>query len=171
MRRHVALEVTPVKFAGKKLQAKLEVSVIFSGTSQRRIARLVKWATEGENDLALLKIETFKGIPHVDDLKLDIGRPELGSDILILGYPLGRAAIMGKTIDASVFKSVVSRNRGSYIQVDGAVHPGGSGGPAIDARGRVFGVVVAIQAVPTRGMSRMGYVLPIDFAKTLWPPD
>jgi len=62
-----------------------------------------------------------------------------GATIAVVGYPEGLG------VSASITRGIVSRlftQQGvSYIQTDSAVSPGNSGGPLVDACGRVAGVV------------------------------
>ena len=59
-----------------------------------------------------------------------------GDELLLIGSPFGLAG--------TVTSGVVSRVTKTLVQTDAAANPGNSGGPAIDARGRVVGVVLAI---------------------------
>ena len=60
--------------------------------------------------------------------------PRAGDELLLIGSPFG--------LEGSVTRGVVSRVTREAIQTDAAANPGNSGGPAIDARGRVVGVLV-----------------------------
>lgn len=155
-----------------KLVPEIDLKVVFSGSSLRHQAALVRWAGTGQEDLALLKIEPFAGMPFVADLDLAAAAPPRGSDVYLIGFPLGRKALQqGDVMIASTFRGIVSREVGQYLQVDAAVHPGASGGPLIDSRGRVLGVVTAMQALdPSAGSSSIGYIIPVARASTIWPP-
>jgi len=59
-----------------------------------------------------------------------------GDELLLVGSPFGLAG--------TVTSGVVSRVTKQLVQTDAAANPGNSGGPAIDAQGRVVGVVLAI---------------------------
>jgi S1-C subfamily serine protease len=145
---------------------------VFSSTSQRRPATLVAWAADDDEELALLRIDPFPDMPCLPGIAPDIGVPELGSDVFLLGFPLGNQALQeGRQVIASTFRGIVSRSVGSYLQVDAAVHPGQSGGPAIDAEGRVIGLVTAMQAVDAvAGSSAIGFITPIAAVAKIWPP-
>ena len=100
-----------------------------------------------------------------------ISRPTAGSDVYLLGFPLGKRALQdGRTVIASAFRGIVSRNVAGFLQVDAAVHPGNSGGPVIDEGGRVIGVVVGMQRINDREAAEdMGFIIPIDLAGEIWP--
>jgi S1-C subfamily serine protease len=95
------------------------------------------------------------------------GRVDVGAPVVAIGNPLG--------LTYSVSSGVVSglnRNSGSddgdfsgLIQFDASVNPGSSGGPLLDARGRVVGIVVSI-ADPgnDEAWAGIGFAVPIGTA-------
>jgi putative serine protease PepD len=91
--------------------------------------------TDARADLAVVRVrEALTPLPGRD------ARPEPGEEVFALGAPLG--------LSGSVAKGVVSAMRqdgpaAGLIQVDVPVNPGNSGGPLIDARGRVLGVTTS----------------------------
>ena len=88
-----------------------------------------------ENDLALIRMNGRpKGIlPLWQEPLTALPRP--GDELLLVGSPFG--------LEGSVTKGVVSRATKREIQTDAAANPGNSGGPAVDRRGRVVGVLVS----------------------------
>ena len=154
------------------LDPSLSFQVTFSGTSKRYPAKLVRWAANGTEDLALLKIEPFENMPHIGGMNLDIGRPALSTEVYLIGFPLGKMALQPQTrVEASTFRGIVSRFPDPYIQVDAAVHPGASGGPLIDGSGRLVGVVVGRQRIDDKSSSlAMGFIIPVERIKLVWPP-
>lgn len=154
------------------LTPELKLQVVFSGNSVRHPARLVRWAGEGSEDLALLKIERFPDMPHLPGVDLSVEAPPQGLDVFLIGFPLGKRALQqGDMMIASTFRGIVSRQVDPYLQVDAAVHPGASGGPLIDGNGRILGVVTAMQALDrSAGSSSIGYIIPISRASSIWPP-
>ena len=149
----------------------LELTVTFSGESLKREATLIDWVREGDQDLALLKIEPFGGMSTIGKMLLDSPEPTGGTEVFCIGFPLGRSVMQqGETVIASTFRGIVSRKVRSYLQVDAAIHPGASGGPVIDGTGNVVGVVTAIHPVDREGKaSAIGYIIPIAEAGALWP--
>ena len=87
----------------------------------------------------------------------------LGASLIVAGYP--GAAILGDGRRASVALGVLSDRSSdtenpyiTYLQTDAAVNPGNSGGPAVDACGKVFGLVTSkIVGLAVEGI---GYALP-----------
>ena len=118
--------------------------------------------TDAKTDLALLKIETAKKLPHVkfgDSSKLRVGNV-----VLAVGNPFG----LGGTVTAGI---VSARNRNinagpydDFIQTDAAVNRGNSGGPLFDTAGDVIGVNTAIYS-PTGGSVGIGFAIPANLVK------
>ena len=91
-------------------------------------------ADDPELDLALLKLPG--GGPYSF---VDFGRSanlDLGADLIILGYPLE-----GQTL--TITRGVLSARYPEWLQTDATANPGNSGGPALNERGQVIGVVTA----------------------------
>jgi S1-C subfamily serine protease len=151
----------------------LELQVVFSNTSRRIPAELLSFDVDDDNDLAILKIEPFPDMPNLGGIDLDLPAPDRGTDVFVLGFPLGTSALQpdDEVVVASTFRGILSRSVGDFLQVDAAVHPGNSGGPVIDRDGRVIGVVVGQQRLGGElGASDIGYVIPITRLHTIWPP-
>jgi hypothetical protein len=112
------------------------------------IADLVRVAGKKDADLALLHCENLpvKGLPLRESL------PTLGSELRVLGFPLGD--MLGANLKVS--RGVVSAlppHRGLFdpslqnlLMHDAATLPGSSGGPICDQHGSVIGVHTAALA-------------------------
>ena len=170
---HKKHEETPIPMGSDvSLKSQVKLRVVFSGESTRHEAKLVKWVSDGREDLALLKIEPFEGMPFLEPPVLDGPPPIRGAEVYLIGFPLGKRVFhQGDTMIASTFKGVLSRVLDEYLQVDAAVHPGASGGPLIDGRGQLIGVVVGMQTVDDNASSSaIGYIIPIKDLGAIWPP-
>jgi S1-C subfamily serine protease len=154
------------------LQPELLHAIVFSGSDERRPARIVRTLRDGNDDLALLAIEPFEGMPHIEAFRTDTVVPAAGAEVYLHGFPLGMQAIQdGNRVIASSFRGILSREVSRWLQVDAAVHPGNSGGPLTDAIGRVIGVVTRVQRIDNTIAPDMGYAIPIaDVARLLAPP-
>ena len=75
-------------------------------------------------------------------LEIDVEGPNLGEDIVAVGYPLGNFTGEGVKITRGVVSSLSGPgNNYSEFQHDASVGPGSSGGPVINKSGQVVGVV------------------------------
>ena len=99
-------------------------------------------AVDTDHDLAILVLEGAA----VDVTPLaPAPPPEVGSPALAVGNPFGTAASREKELQGllnwSATLGIVSARSDAYVQTDAALNPGNSGGPLLDCRGRVLGVV------------------------------
>lgn len=87
------------------------------------------------NDLAVLSFPTLP----IRSLPLgDISQVREGQRIVVIGFP--RIEALG-TQTATVTDGIVSAIRGNTVQIQVPVSPGNSGGPVLNLRGEVIGVV------------------------------
>lgn len=130
------------------------------GERKRYIAKV--FAVSHQADLALLTVKDkhfFKGV-----IPLKFGPlPQVEEKIVVYGYPMG-----GNTLSATI--GVVSRvEHHTYahsgesflaVQVDAAVNPGNSGGPALSG-GKIVGVVMQVISKS----QNIGYLVPVTMVK------
>ncbi|HEY7705836.1 MAG TPA: S1C family serine protease [Gaiellaceae bacterium] len=87
------------------------------------------------NDLALVLVEGRPdGAPPLWQ-KAHRARPRTGDQLLLVGSPYG--------LGGTVTTGIVSRVTRKTVQTDAAANPGNSGGPAVDRKGRLVGVLVS----------------------------
>ncbi len=88
-------------------------------------------------DVAALRV----GEESLPFIRLATGRPRVGEEVVVLGYPL--AQVIGFE-DLTVTRGIVSRLlvEQGLLQFDASVNPGNSGGPVLNSRGEAVGVVV-----------------------------
>jgi S1-C subfamily serine protease len=92
-------------------------------------------------DLAVVRVASDDGpLPVLRIATMD--GPQLGDTVLVIGYPLGSTTLNITRGIASAFEFNLGKNRG-LVQTDAAVNPGNSGGPLVNLRGEVIGVVSA----------------------------
>jgi S1-C subfamily serine protease len=130
------------------------------GQSKRYIAKV--YAVSHQADLALLKVEKKEFFAGVKPLTFG-SLPKVEQKIVVYGYPMG-----GNTLSATI--GVVSRvehhvyahSGESFlaVQVDAAVNPGNSGGPAL-SDGKIVGVVMQ---VITKSQN-IGYLVPVNMVQ------
>ena len=88
-----------------------------------------------KNDLALVRVDGRPGGAPLLWQRPRRAKPRTGEQLLLVGSPYG--------LGGTVTTGIVSRVTRKAIQTDAAANPGNSGGPAVDRRGRVVGVLVA----------------------------
>jgi S1-C subfamily serine protease len=72
-------------------------------------------------------------------------RAVLGEQVMIAGYPLQGLLSDGLQVGVGVISALAGpRGDSRLIQIDASVLPGNSGGPVLDAGGRVIGVVAGV---------------------------
>jgi S1-C subfamily serine protease len=90
---------------------------------------------DARNDLALVHVEGRPdGAAPLWQRRLK-AKPKVGDRLLLVGSPYG----LGGTVTTGIVSRVTPRR----IQTDAAANPGNSGGPAVDRKGRVVGVLVS----------------------------
>jgi WD40 repeat protein/S1-C subfamily serine protease len=124
-------------------------------------ARVVR--SDADLDLALLRIEGVKDLPALA-LGSDDGLEEL-MEVVCFGFPFGKV-IDGReypAVSVSVGSITALRRKGDElerIQLDASLNPGNSGGPVLDQRGKVIGVVASgVALVERRAVSQRGRVI------------
>jgi S1-C subfamily serine protease len=154
------LELRRIQAAIQNLEP--EVSVVFnSGTPDEQVLKAQTLAADKELDLALLKVSGVKRIP--EPIQLDTAfQPTETTPVFIFGFPFGDALSKSKgnpaiTVGRGTISSLRRDDQGeeSSVQIDGALNPGNSGGPVVDAKGRLVGVAVA-----TIKGSGIGFAIP-----------
>ena len=137
----------PAEFA-KSLKVPTVTVVFDAGTKAEVSAKAEVIAADPVNDLAVLRVTGLKDPPkpvaYTDPPKLVETMP-----VFTFGYPLGDTLAVGKGSPAvTVGKGSVSSLRLDddgelkLVQIDASLNPGNSGGPIVDAKGRLVGVVV-----------------------------
>ncbi len=129
----------------------------FNQSTERHAAEVVVAAPE--LDLALLKLEVeseLEGRPH---LEIQGGIPEFKGTVNVYGYPMGGddLAVTEGIISRIEYASLSGTGSGLRIQVDAALNPGNSGGPAIVDK-KITGLVFS----GIREADGIGYLIPAD---------
>lgn len=165
-------QAEPMQTPFGTLQQEWVYKVVFSGTDVRHPATVEKLLGNDQNDIALVRIKPFDGMPVLTNFNPMVERPKVGAEVYLHGFPLGKDAVQdGAIVHASSFRGILSRNLSDWMQVDAAVHPGNSGGPVTDSQGHVVGIVTRVQLIGNEAIAPdMGYVIPIANAKLLLEP-
>lgn len=105
--------------------------------------------TDEVNDLAVVRAQGLIA-PALWQAPDDAISPRAGDKLLLVGSPYG--------LEGTVTTGIVSRVAYDEIQTDAAANPGNSGGPAVDARGNVVGVLLS------GGGENLNFLVPIQRA-------
>lgn len=119
-------------------------------------------------DLALLKVNPQKPLPY---LEFELaGGPIVGEWSIALGNPFGLFEASDPTVTVGVVSATGrdlqpqdNRFYRDMIQTDAAINRGNSGGPLLNARGRVIGVNTAI-FTESGGSVGIGFAVPAEKA-------
>jgi len=125
-----------------------------------------------KDDFALLKIAPVPDgiMPLPLDPEMDPKAVPKLSPFITLGFPLG-SRTQETTVNASVTSGNVRRSFEHLLQVDASIYGGNSGGPIVDARGKIIGIVSGVATEMAQGLLPIptprwdiGMVLPITGA-------
>jgi S1-C subfamily serine protease len=155
---------TGIVIEGKRILTNAHVvnyaSQVFVEPNQsgEKFAATVEHAAPGI-DLAVLKLEDEAFFDKRPPLPRAEKLPEIKESVTVYGYPTGGTSL-------SITKGIVSRiefvgygprTEGLRIQIDAAVNPGNSGGPAL-VDDRMIGLVNS----QIRGADNIGYIIPTE---------
>ncbi len=125
---------------------------------------------DADSDLAVVKVD-----PNGLDLRPvrlgDSTRVRVGERAIAIGNPFGLAWTMTVGIVSAIGRTIPAPSNYAIpeaIQTDAAVNPGNSGGPLLNGRGEVIGIVSQIRS-PVRANSGVGFAVPIHIAKRVVP--
>src|SRR3954447_8373084 len=117
-------------------------------------------------DVALLRISpaglTLRPLPLGSSARLRVGSP-----VAAIGSPFGEEQSLSVGVISATLRSIDSltgfKIEGA-IQTDAAINHGNSGGPLLDASGRVLGINSQIETSSGEGAG-VGFAVPIDVVK------
>ena len=139
-----------------------------SKTARARVA-----GRDPSTDIALLLVDP-EGL-RLRPLELGSSKGvQVGDPTVAIGNPFGLDRTLTTGVVSALQRSIPSLQAGftinNVIQTDAALNPGNSGGPLIDARGKVIGVNSQIETGGNgRGNVGIGFAVPIDTAKEVIP--
>jgi S1-C subfamily serine protease len=110
-------------------------------------------------DLALLEVDDGSFFSDHPPLPLSEIVPKTGQKVNAYGYPMGGTGISvtGGIISRIEFSPYYYNTAGLRIQVDAALNPGNSGGPAISDN-KIIGIVFS----GIRQADNIGYIIPVE---------
>ncbi len=95
-------------------------------------------------------------------------KPTQGEQIWVWGYPLGRAIALEPSVSAGIVSATDTALGFIALDVSGA--PGNSGGPVVNAQGKVIGIFVATWVAGRQGATGFKYAVPSTIAASLMTP-
>ena len=118
--------------------------------------------TDPATDTAVLKVDG-KNLPAVTIADSD--KLEVGDVVLAVGNPFG----VGQTVTMGIVSALGRggfgiNNYENFIQTDAAINLGNSGGPLVDAEGRLVGINTWIIS-GSGGSQGLGFAVPINMAR------
>jgi S1-C subfamily serine protease len=108
-------------------------------------ARIESVSSGKEPDVALLRISGDR-LPAVRSVETDLTAVSQGEEVAAIGYPLGLDLLErtgDERIGPSMSTGIVSRVGQDYIQLNLRAFRGNSGGPVLNRKGQVIGIVTA----------------------------
>ena len=137
------------------------VSVVFQDNSKHP-ARIV--GRDEQTDIALLKIDSNRPLPHVDWGDSDAAK--VGDWVVAVGNPFG----LGGTVTAGIIsargRNIQAGPYDDFLQIDAPINRGNSGGPTFNLHGQVIGINTAIYS-PSGGSVGIGFAVPSSLAKNV----
>jgi serine protease Do len=138
-----------------------EITVSLADGSKHKAQ--VKGSDE-KTDIAVLKIDAGKPLPHVEFGNSDDTR--IGDWVLAVGNPFGLGGTVTAGIVSARGRDIQSGPYDDYLQVDAPINRGNSGGPLFDTTGRVVGINTAIFS-PSGGNVGIGFAIPASVAASV----
>jgi S1-C subfamily serine protease len=118
-------------------------------------AKVIGWSED--LDLALIKSQEISS--YTFSLSSD-RIPKKGERVYALGSPVGLESSVSSGIISASGRKILPR--GEALQIDAPVNPGSSGGPLIDAKGTLVGVVFA----GLSGFQGLNFAMPMPWVRS-----
>jgi S1-C subfamily serine protease len=133
-------------------------------------AKLV--GSDPSTDVAVLKVDPKKAGKLAPLTLGDSSKVSVGDPAIAIGNPFGFDRTVTTGIVSALQRQIEAPNGftiDNVIQTDASVNPGNSGGPLLDATGRVIGINSQIATGGSRGSVGIAFAVPINTAKKVVP--
>jgi putative serine protease PepD len=119
--------------------------------------------TDPAHDLALVQVQGVDGLTPA--ALGDSGTVQVGDTVLAFGSPLGLTGTVTSGIVSALDRDASDLGLSGLIQTDAPINSGNSGGPLVDAAGRVIAINVANASTSQGGGNiGIGFAIPINTA-------
>jgi len=151
-----------------------EITARIDGKGKTYVVRVL--GTDKTQDVALVQLVGASGLPTVsvgNSSTLQIGDPvvAIGNALDLQGPPTvtpGIVSALNRSIQASDASGTLTENLSGLIQTDAPIYPGNSGGPLVDASGRVIGMnTAAATGSSSQPVTDIGFAIPINEALSI----
>lgn len=133
------------------------IEILLGKNKQKLRAKVL--GVDPKTDLALLKLD---GNAALSPLNLgDSDALRVGDVVIAIGNPFGYSHTVTSGIISAKGRVIGNGPYDNFLQTDAAIHPGNSGGPLLDTRGRVIGINTAVSSEG----AGIGFAIPINLAK------
>jgi predicted Zn finger-like uncharacterized protein len=119
------------------------------------------------SDLAILRVSVKEPVEPLTVISAQ--GLELTQSVFVSGFPYGEAVGKEVTVVPTQVSSLRRENGVLHrVQVNGGMNPGNSGGPVVDAHGRVIGVSVAVMRNNIGAVTNINFAVPGDSVYALF---
>jgi len=147
-----------------RAQAASEVDVEFAD-HDRVTAKVTGW--DVFDDVGVIRVDPrahpLSPLPLGDSASVEVGAP-----VAVIGSPFGNENSLAVGVVSAVHRSIASLTSAydlvDAIQIDAPINHGNSGGPLLDAAGRVIGINAQIRS-DSGNAEGVGFSVPIDSAR------
>ena len=149
---------------GKTVHGASRVYVVFAD-GDRIPGEIVGW--DLFNDIGVVKVDprdhAVTPVPLGDSSRVVVGEP-----VAAIGSPFGQESSLAVGVVSATERSIQSLTSdydvSGAIQIDAPINHGNSGGPLLDARGRVIGINAQIRS-DSGNAEGVGFAIPINSAR------
>ncbi len=140
--------------------SRIEVTFFDGTTSTASIT-----SSDPSDDIAVLSAQR---LPTVLAPAVLGPNPQVGEEVFAIGNPLGLVGSLSAGVVSGLdrtFRLADGRTQSGLVQFDAAVNPGSSGGPLLNAKGQVIGIVTGLaNAAGNDEFAGIGFAVPIGTA-------
>jgi len=138
-----------------------KVNVVFQDSKREKAE--VFWLSR-KDDIALLKVKAIRSLSQEQGLELDSQPVVEGQGVLAIAGSFDLSISSSVGIVSAVDIVLPGKRKTKLIQTDAAVNPGSSGGPLLNAQGKVIGLISNIYT-KTGSFSGAAFAIPATMIK------